>query len=596
MAETTNETIVSGGSSPNKAIDLTQYMTNMKAEKEEVAAEEATAQTEDVTEPKKTPLEELREKQQSDGLGMAIDKETFQEHDDAKQLRNPIDSEEREEGIRERLKEEDQKLINRKAVVLVKRPNNPAEYARIEFELENLKFDEDGKPYWDLKETNASGEEVHTVPQWFVIRTPEYGEYDPKTEAMYSLGYKPEDVKAAKENGTLDKNAEGFEEPADKIEEEKKLVQILIDKTGYGGKTPIEFTEEEKKKIYEADQILLTSTKKFDIASIKINVNDENAPKRTFQAVAREHQLSDSRTTICFPMSGFHAQMSGMTYGEMRDIALNPETIGFDNVRKQISVVYDKMKNISCNAFEDLTDFMKHFAYSDFNMALYGLYVSTFPELQSVGLKCGNERCGRSFEHQFNTRTIIQFKHSSDYWLNRYKELVAASPFDYQRMVSEAPVNNINYVELPYSKYVFGIGVMTLYDYLYKMIPVNDPEELKRMFGEEVSLDMFTYLSRCMFIRNVLVPDGNGGYDQYESLEDILAIMNSLNPEECKIVCALADDIRDRSEPVIGVENVKCPYCGTRTRLLTLDVASLLFRARETLQNTTVDVSRWRPM
>ena len=45
-----------------------------------------------------------------------------------------------------------------------------------------------------------------------------------------------------KENGALAKQLEDdtFEEPSDKIEEEKKLVQILIDKTGYG-KKPIEF-------------------------------------------------------------------------------------------------------------------------------------------------------------------------------------------------------------------------------------------------------------------------------------------------------------------------------------------------------------------
>ena len=400
-----------------------------------------------------------------------------------------------------------------------------------------------------------------------------------------------------KENGALAKQLEDdtFEEPSDKIEEEKKLVQILIDKTGYG-KKPIEFSENEKKEIYEADQILLTSTKKFDIASIKINVNDPDAPKKTFRQTAVEHQLSDSHTSVAFPLSGFHGQVSGMSYGEMRDLCLDPDMIGFNNVRKQISTFYNKLKNISCQPFKDLDDFMKHFAFNDFNMGLYALYVSTFPEMQGITLTCGNKKCNREFEHHFNTRSIIQFNHCPDAWLTRYKELVSASPYDYERLAKEAPVNNITYIQLPYCRYVVGVGVVTLYDYLYKLIPVNDPNEFRRLFGENPDRDSVNYLSTCMYVREILVPDGQGGWDRYEDLKDVLAILNSLQPDEVKIVTSLAEDIKYKSEPFIGVENVECPNCGAKTRLVPLDVSNLLFLARETLQNTTVDVSKWRPM
>ena len=303
MAENVNET-----SGQNAAIDLASYMSTAKANKEETAATEQVTATAPVEE--KSPLDQMLEKQKTEGRGMAIDKETFKAEEETKELRNPIDSVEREEGIKARMEEEDQKLINRKAVVLIRRPQNPAEYARVEYELENLKYDSEGKPYWDLKDTDNLGNEVSDTPQYFVIRTAEYGEYDRDTEALYSLGKTPEEVMKLKENGSLAKQLEDdtFEEPSDKIEEEKKLVQILIDKTGYG-KKPIEFSENEKKEIYEADQILLTSTKKFDIASIKINVNDPDAPKKTFQQTAVEHQLSDSHTSVAFPLSGFHGQI-----------------------------------------------------------------------------------------------------------------------------------------------------------------------------------------------------------------------------------------------------------------------------------------------
>lgn len=590
MAENMNE---NGGL--NTGMDLSSYMVNAKADKEETAAKETP--TSAPVQQEKSPLDQMIEKQQAEGHGMVINKDTYKAEEEEKKLRNPIDSIEREEGIKERMNEEDQKLINRKAVVLIRRPQNPAEYARVDYELESLKYDADGKPYWDMKDTDNLGNEVNDPPQYFIIRTAEYGEYDPQTEALYSLGKKPEEVMKAKADGTITKQLEDdtFEEPADKIEEEKKLVQILIDKTGYG-KKPIEFSSDEKKTIYESDQILLTSTKKFDIASIKINVNNPDAPKKTFQATAVEHQLSDSHTSVAFPLSGFHGQVSGMSYGEMRDICLDPDMIGFNNVRKQISVFYNKLKNLSCQPFKDIDDFMKHFAFNDFNMGLYALYVSTFPEMQGITLTCGNKSCGREFEHQFNTRSIIQFNHCPDAWLTRYKELISASPYDYERLAKEAPVNNLTYIQLPFSGYVVGIGVVTLYDYLYKLIPVNDPTEFRRLFGENPNRESLNYLSTCLYVREVLVPDGTGSYDKYEDLKDVLDVLNSLQPEEVKLVTSLADDIRYKSEPFIGVENVVCPNCGAKTRLVPLDVSNLLFLARETLQNTTVDVSKWRPM
>ena len=121
MAENVNET-----SGQNAAIDLASYMTAAKANKEETKAPEKVA-TETAPVEEKSPLDQMLEKQKTEGRGMAIDKDTYKAEEETKELRNPIDSVEREEGIKARMEEEDQKLINRKAVVLIRRPQNPAE-------------------------------------------------------------------------------------------------------------------------------------------------------------------------------------------------------------------------------------------------------------------------------------------------------------------------------------------------------------------------------------------------------------------------------------------------------------------------------------
>ena len=573
---------------------LLQFMKNAKASKEENMESSVQEPVETVTE--KSPLEQLREKQESEGTGMQIDKTVYEEQEKAPELRNPIENDSRLKEFQERLKADDEKLVKRKALVLIKRPSTPADYVQIEYEIDGLQFDENGKPYWDLKDTNALGETITIQPQWFVIRTEEYGEYDPKTEALYSLGKSVADVKAMKETGTLEKNLdEEYEEPVEKIESEKKLVQILIDKTGYGN-AKIEFTPDEKKTIYEADQILITSTKKLDLASIKINERDADAPRKSFQETAREHQLSDSHATVCFPVSGFHAQMTGMSYGELCDVALDPETLAFDNVRKQISVVYNKMKNVSCNAFADIDDFMKHFAWSDFNVALYGLLVATFPEIQTIGLTCGRQSCRKAFEHTYNTRSIMLFNQCPDAWLTKYKELVAASPYDYETLAKNAPVNNISYIQLPKSGFIVGLGPVTLYDYLYKLVSINDEQAFRRVFGDNPSNSTLQNISIAPFVRGVFVPDGKGGYDQYEELKDVIDALSDIAIDESKIVRSLAADIRSKMDPVFGVENVICPHCGAKTKFINLDIGNLLFQAREMLENTTVDVSKWRPM
>lgn len=594
MAEETNTTAIEKNETVPNTTDLLQFMNAAKASKEETIEKNSTETEEPISE--KSPLEQLRERQQTETLGMKINQDEFKEHEEVKALRNPVDSDERIQEFKDRINEEDEKLVKRKAVVLIKRPSTPSEYAQVEIELEGLKFDEEGKPYWDLHDTNAVGETVDIKPQWFVIRTKEYGDYDPKTEALYSLGRTPSEVADMKATGTLEQNLdEEFEEPTEKIEAEKKMVQILIDKTGYG-KAKIEFTPDEKKAIYEADQILITSTKKLDLASIKINERDADAPRKSFQETVREHQLSDSHATICFPVSGFHAQMTGMSYGELCDVSLDPETLAFDNVRKQISVVYNKMKNVSCTPFKDIDDFMKHFAWSDFNVALYGLLVATFPEIQTIGLTCGRQSCRKGFEHPYNTRSILLFNQCPDAWLKKYKELVVASPYDYESLQKNAPVNNISYIELPKSHFIVGLGPVTLYDYLYKLVSINDAQSFKRVFGENPSNSVVQNIGIATFVRSIFVPDGNGGYDQYEELKDIIDALSEISIDESKIVRSLAEDIRSKMDPVFGVENVICPHCGAKTKFINLDIGNLLFQAREMLENTTVDVSKWRPM
>ncbi len=71
-----------------------------------------------------------------------------------------------------------------------------------------------------------------------------------------------------------------------------------------------------------------------------------------------------------------------MSYGEYQDVALSMENITTDVYHKRLSVIYNCMTNISTGPFESFDDFLHKFAFSDMDLALYGLFVATESETQ----------------------------------------------------------------------------------------------------------------------------------------------------------------------------------------------------------------------
>ena len=81
-----------------------------------------------------------------------------------------------------------------------------------------------------------------------------------------------------------------------------------------------------------------------------------------YLSTINKYDYSGSRTTICFPASGFKAQMKGMSYGEYADVSISMDSVTFDQYQKRLSIIYNKMINTSCPEFKDFEDFLKNFA------------------------------------------------------------------------------------------------------------------------------------------------------------------------------------------------------------------------------------------
>lgn len=386
------------------------------------------------------------------------------------------------------------------------------------------------------------------------------------------------------EKTDADENVSSGENTSEeKISEEKQnIVNILIDKTGLGG--DFKFTEEEKEKIISANEIRLKEVEEVDLSTIKV----KKAEKSFIESV-EEFQISSSKVPVVFPASRFRAYMTGLSYGEMGDIALNNENVTFDQIHKKLTVIYNKMVNPSCGKFESFEDFLRKFAYVDIDLAVYGLVVATFPEIDEIPLTCNNKKCNQSFNHKFSPRTLIRFEKSNNHFLNAMKSVVECGAADFDKLLEESPTRTHKRVKLPYSGFIIEVGVASSYDYLYTIVDNMIGDKFSEKHPDDVNGILQLNSALLGLIRAVYVPDGDG-YVEYTEFEDMIHALYMVKPEEIAILSSLLQKYTDSYSTVFQLTDITCPHCGTKTHHIDLDINYLVFLKYQRLMSTEVNI------
>lgn len=564
--------------SRNEDLDLTSMLNAVKEESTIVKSENAPAEV------KKSPLEILKEDEAKTPKGLVVDNGELKA--DNGPQKNIVYNDERMADIKNEINNYDTTLLKRSKVTLVKKPMTQLEYVQLMDEIESVKINPDGSISFDLVDKYGNKQEpVFIRPRKddeplydFSILTP---------EERKELKDKGTDIKEEEVNTDEDKASEAEEEnKEDEISPEKKrIVEILIDKTGLGG--DFFLTEEEKNKVSEAETIRINEVRILDLATIKAKRSSVS-----FQDHIKEFNINGSRTTICFPASGFKAQMKGLSYGEYADIALSMENVKFDQYYKRLSIIYNHMTNISRGDFKDFEDFLKHFSYTDISLALYGLYISTEKEIQEIPLKCGNKKCNKTFNWEYNTRNILRLERCADKFLKKMEEVATAKPSDYDKIAENAAVNNSKYVELPDSKVVCEMGVASAYDFLYNFIPLMNEETFKDAFGNDASQVYMDNVLLLTSVRSVDVPDGEGGYIHCTGYKDILDAIYYIGPNDIKYLAAQTAKIQSMWEVTYSLGDTKCPHCGAVTKNLDVSMDDLVFQTYNRLMSTEIELSK----
>lgn len=515
-----------------------------------------------------SPLEKMKQAKENGGdtKGVVMSNDQITEEGD-KVLGDFRHNETRMKEISDSIDELDETIKKRNAVILIKNPSTEQEFVKAMLEIDHVKFDSLGKAYINI--IGKDGQPVE--PEYIRIREENEDIFDYSTLSKFEQK-KQEETGATVTDGT----------PAEETEKDK-TVKILIDKTGFG--TDFAFTDEEKSKIRESDTLIVSEVKVLDINAIRAKKSE-----KSFQDVVREVDTKGSRTTICFPGSGIKAQMKGMSYGEYADVALSMDNVTFDQYYKRLSVIYNKMVNISTGPFESFEDFLKNFAYTDIQMALYGLYVATEKENQSIQLRCGNRSCDKNFDHIFNTRSVLRLDKCADTFLNKMKEIATAPAADYDKIRDNSVVQNSKFLEMPDSKYIVEIGIASAYDFLYNFIPLMDEDTFKEAFGEDYNDLYLENILLLTSVRSVHVPDENGDYIECTGYKDILDAIYNLTPEEAKIIAAYTAKIQSEYEVTFSFGRVVCPHCGNVTEDMEVNMDDLVFQTYQRLMSTEVDL------
>jgi hypothetical protein len=498
---------------------------------------------------------------------------------DEDRLRPLSDSDRRRDDMEHKLAEIDDLTKKSKAVIAIKKPQTKPEYVELMDDISQVQVD---------PETG----EATFVPnsKYIIAKTPEVLAEIEKLEKNKAEGIEPE---------------EGQQEYLDATEvmndaRKQNLVHILIDKTGLGPQ--ITFDDEEKKAIQSTNMIHLVEVEDKDLRMVEFDRQDQTI---SFLQAIDKYQLSVSKAPMSFPASGFKADMTGLTFGEFADIALDPgdestDYISFDKMNRRLYTIYNHMVNISIGGFKDYEDFLKKFAYVDVPLAIYGLTIVTQPEEDELVLTCNVESCKSRIPYKYQPRSIIDFDSADIKYLDAIREVNECAPEDRMKVALESPVRKVRRIQMPYCKYLVDFRTISCYEYLYGVLDyVNKiQEEVDKYEDDDPALYELNKKVALIPILNsigmILIPKSDGSYYAIKKVSDIMEALLSMKPADIDILWAAFREYQAKFYIGFSLKNIECPKCHHKTKSIPITPDELVFLITQRLGSTEISFDNFR--
>ena len=530
----------------------------------EPKTEEKTEEEEELS-----PLDEMIQERNQGGKGFVTEEE---DPEAEAALRTALDTDQRREELVEKMDELDDMAIKAKAIVGIRKPESQGEYALMMDDLDQIQIDPETK-------------EVTYIPKsdWFIPRTPEVEEEIKR-------------INEAKEKGEEAPSEDKYQDVGDIVNNHEKdaLVHILIDKTGLGQN--ISFDPEEKQKLTESTLIHLVEVEDKELKMVEFEKPD---PNTSFMDAIGAYQLSVSKVPMTFPASGFKAEMTGLTFGEFADIALDPgdnssDYIDYDKMRRRMYVIYKHMVNVSIGEFKTFEEFLSKFAYIDMPLAIYGLTIATQPEMDELTFNCKQKDCGKNFNFQYSPRSIIDFDSADVEYLKRVDEINSCAPQDRIALADESPVRRIKRIVMPQSGWIIDLRMASCGEYLEKILSyVNDIQE-KADAMEENDPELNEIQKKVAFIpvlhsiSQVGIPGGGGKIYRISEPDQIMETLLAMPPADINVLYAVQSKYQSNYYIGFSLKKVKCPHCKHEIESIPITPDELVFLIAQRLGNTEI--------
>lgn len=390
---------------------------------------------------------------------------------------------------------------------------------------------------------------------------------------------KPEDIVGDTEVNKEKEPEENSEAKAKRDESVTIILNKLNEKT-------VSFTDDERDKMIKTNVINVRVVDNLDLNSAEI----DRTPI-SFNDLIKEFKCDTIQTPVVFPQSGFRAYMTGLSVSEMLAFGLNGQNAyTVDDIKKRLSIAYRHMVNPTIY-IENFDDFLNKFAWSDLELAVWGMLISSFPVEDTITLQCGKADCKKSYEVKYNPSAILDWDAVTEDFIKLFEEVISCTEANTESISKNSPIRKSMIVELPYTKIRAELGRPSAHDYVSRIAPAMiDEKAIKSIVGENpTERDTAVFLA-TMFVRVLYVP-ANGKYHPLTSFKSVYQMLSQLRPGELDALMTVVNNKFPDTEPAFYLPKSKCPYCGNVSDKIEITASELLFQRAQDLNHTEYEVT-----
>lgn len=348
----------------------------------------------------------------------------------------------------------------------------------------------------------------------------------------------------------------------DEFEEKYNEAIVIIDKSNFG--TVIDFTDEEREKLEKSRKIKLEEVETISLETIKTKkIRKKSEFDKIIKKVTNIHT-----TSIVLPISGYTATMKGCSAYELISL-LDGNNNALLDAQNKWSLIHSKIESTSIGNMS-FNDFLLNTAASDYNVFIYGILCSTYPDDDTIPLTC--EKCKKEFSHAYSVKSLIRVEAMKERLRDAIMTIVDSSVSEETAKVAheKAPISQLHRVKLPSSGIIAEIYVQTAYDLINKSI---------KDLAEKQDPKYSTAAILSTLIRTFYVPDPEepGSYFEVDGAGDIAKTLYTLNEVDIMIIRRFGENMLEDLNMEFGLMGITCPACNHYTPTLEMDLESILF-------------------